>query len=106
MEGLHFYVNNFNRFLCTYFAFQNGSALRTSPRRDQAHPTRVCAGGQTLDQPITDLAHALQVAEVPAERFARFKHGETRVWDAATSRLVTEAPKEKARPRNDALAAQ
>lgn len=61
---------------------------------------------KALGQPITDLAHALQVAEVPAERFARFKHGETRVWDAATSRLVTEAPKEKARPRNDALAAQ
>nr|WP_311527205.1 hypothetical protein [uncultured Ralstonia sp.] len=60
-------------------------------------------------QPITDLANALKTANVPAERFVLFKHGETRVWDAATSRLVTtitEMPKEKTRPRDDSLAAQ
>jgi len=61
---------------------------------------------EALDQPITDLANALKAADVPAERFVLFKHGETRVWDSAVSRLVTDAPKEKARPRNDSLAAQ
>ena len=61
---------------------------------------------EPLDQPIADLANALKVADVPAERFALFKHGETRVWDAAAQRLVTALPKEKARPRDDSLAAQ
>ena len=56
-----------------------------------------------------DPANALKAANVPAERFTLFKHGETRVWDAATSRLVTtitEVPKENTRPRDDSLAAQ
>ena len=61
---------------------------------------------EPLDQPIADLANALKVADVPAERFALFKHGETRVWDAAAQRLVTALPKENARPRDDSLAAQ
>ena len=61
---------------------------------------------EPLDQPITDLANALKAADVPAERFLLFRHGETRVWDAAAERLVAELPQMKTRPRNDSLAAQ
>jgi hypothetical protein len=57
-----------------------------------------------------DIAARPSPADVAAERFARFRHGETRVWDAATERLVTtpltDVPKEKTRPRDDSLAAQ
>lgn len=35
-------------------------------------------GDEPLDQPIGDLARALQAADVPADRFILMKHGETR----------------------------
>ena len=65
---------------------------------------------EALDQPIADLASALKAADVPAERFLLFRHGETRVWDAAAGCLVTDIQHgkhaEKTRPRGDSLAAQ
>ncbi|MFP4592330.1 MBL fold metallo-hydrolase [uncultured Ralstonia sp.] len=61
---------------------------------------------EPLDQPITDLAMALQAHDIPQERFTLLRHGETRVWDADAARLVTALPNEKARPREDSLAAQ